>query len=148
MSNLTCILAGVTYVAHAAGELENTLAVSYEKTVLDDEFIGMAQRLSKGFEVTTETLAFDVIAEVGPRGQFLNTDHTTRYFRCEQFLPKLLVREKYDVWEAAGGKRAEERGRDRVHELLERHQPNPLPEEVVRELELIYASVRRSAGVE
>ena len=148
MSNLACIMAGITYVCHAAGELENTLAVSYEKTVIDDEIIGMARRFAKGIEVTPETLAFDVITEVRPRGHFLDTAHTVRHFRAEQFLPDLLVRDKYEVWEAAGGKRAEERARDRVHELLANHQPEPLPEEVTRELEAICASARRSAGVD
>ena len=148
MSNLACVVAGITYVCHAAGELQNTLAVSYEKTVLDDEIIGMARRFAKGIEVTPETLAFDVIKEVGPRGHYLGTDHTRRHFRTEQFLPDLLVRDKYGVWEAAGGKRAEERARDRVHKLLAEHQPKPLPGEVIRELESVYTSAKRSAGVE
>ena len=142
MSNLTCIMAGMTYVCHAAGELENTLAVSYEKTVIDDEIIGMARRFAQGIEVTPETLAFDVIKEVGPRGHFLGTAHTMSHFRAEQLLPDLLVRDKYEVWEAAGGKRIEERARDRVQDLLATHQPEPLPEDVMRELDAIYASTK------
>lgn len=148
MSNLICLMAGISYVCHGAGELENTLAVSFEKTVIDDEIIGMSRRMAAGIEVTPETLAFDVIKEVGPRGNFLGADHTARYFRKEQFLPDLLVRDKYDVWEAAGGKRMEERARDRVQRLLRTHQPEPLPDEAVKELEAIYSSVRRSAGLE
>ena len=47
MSILACIQAGISYVAHGAGELVNTLGVSFEKTVIDDEIIGMARRLAK-----------------------------------------------------------------------------------------------------
>ena len=144
MSILACILAGTSYVAHGAGELENTLAVSYEKTVIDDEIIGMARRLARGIEVTTERLAFDVIKEVGPRGNFLTADHTLRHFRAEQFFPTLLVRDRYDTWEAAGGKRMEERARDRVQQILATHEPEPLPEKMTKELQAIYASARRS----
>ena len=124
--------------------MANTLAVSYEKTVIDDEIIGMARRLARGIEVTPERLAFDVIKEVGPRGNFLTADHTLRHFRGEQFFPTLLVRDRYDTWEAAGGKRMEERARDRVQQILATHQPEPLPEKMAKELQAIYASSRRS----
>ena len=69
-----------------------------------------------------------------------------RHFRSEHLLPDLLVRDKYEVWQAAGGKRAEERARDRAQELLATHQPEPLPEAVIRELDSIYASAKRSEG--
>ena len=143
MSTLASLMAGISYVAHGAGELENTLAVSYEKTVVDDEIISMARRLVSGFDVTAETMAFDVIKEAGPRGNYLLADHTGRHFRAEQFLPGLLVREKYDVWQAGGGRRMEERARDRARQLLATHVPEPLPEVIVRELESIYDHARR-----
>jgi len=140
MSNLMCLLAGVTYVAHAAGEMENTLAVSYEKILVDDEIIGMARRLARGVNVTPDTLAFEVIQAVGPRGSFLDQPHTLRHFRMEQFMPALFDRDKYDVWQAAGGKRAEERARDRYQRILREHRPAPLPADVERELQAIYAA--------
>ena len=148
MSTLACLMAGVSYVCHGAGELENTLAVSYEKTVIDDEIISMARRFVKGIEVTPDALAVEVIKEVGPRGNFLGTDHTARHFRSEQFLPVLSVRDKYDVWEAAGGKRMEERANDRVRSILASHQPEPLPEIAAHEIEDVLALARRSVGIE
>ena len=148
MSNLLPLMAGCSYVQHAAGELENTLAISYEKIVIDDEIIGMARRLARGMEVTPETLAFDAIKEVGPRGNFLGTEHTHRHFRREQFMPALLGRDKYDVWDAAGRKRVEEHARDRVRKILVTHEPEPLPDEALKEIKAIYVSARRSAGME
>jgi trimethylamine--corrinoid protein Co-methyltransferase len=148
MSTLLSILAGSSFVLHGAGELENTLAVSYEKILVDEEIIGMARRIVAGFEVTPETLGLKVIKEVGPHGDYLGTDHTYRHFRREQFMPQLMVRDKYDVWEAAGGKRAEERARDRAQDLLANYQPEPLAEAAVRELQAIYTSVKRSQGVD
>jgi trimethylamine--corrinoid protein Co-methyltransferase len=144
MSTLLSILAGSSFVLHGAGELENTLAVSYEKILVDQEIIAMARRFARGFEVTPETLGLEVIKDVGPHGDFLGTEHTFRHFRGEHFMPQLMVREKQDIWEAAGGKRAEERARDRVHDLLANYQPDPLPEPAVRELQEIYDSVKRS----
>jgi trimethylamine--corrinoid protein Co-methyltransferase len=140
MSTLACIEAGVSFVAHGAGELQNTLAVSFEKTVIDDEIIGMARRLAKGIDVTTETLAFDVIKNVGPRGHFLTEDHTLHHFRDEQFIPNLVVRDRYDNWKARGAKRMEERARDRVRKILSTHEPLALPEKIAEELQAIYGS--------
>lgn len=144
MSTLLSILAGSAFVLHGAGELENTLAISYEKILLDEEIIRMSRRIARGIEVTPETLGFDVIKEVGPRGDFLGTDHTLKHFRNEQFMPELMVREKFDVWDDAGRKRAEERAHDKARDLLESYEPEPLPEPIAEELEGIYASFCQS----
>ena len=145
MSTLACILAGISYVAHGAGELENTLAVSYEKILIDEEIIGMARRLARGIEVTPETLAFDLIKEVGPRGHFVATRHTAQHYRSEQFIPDLLVRDRYEAWEATGGQRMEERTRDRVQQILATHEPDPLPEDLTRELQAICEAAGNSS---
>ena len=147
MSTLLPLMAGITYVQHGAGLLENTMAVSYEKIVIDDEIIGMARRIVQGIEVTSETLAFDVIKTVGPRGEFIATDHTYRHFSREQFMPSLFSRDKYDIWEAAGGKRIEERAYERVQQVLASHEPEPLPEDAESELQAIFASAQRSVGL-
>lgn len=140
MSTLLPILAGASLVLHGAGELENSLTVSYEKIVLDVEIIRMARRVAYGIEVTPATLGFDAIREVGPRGHFLDHAHTVQHFRAEQCMPRLLVRDRYDVWQAAGGKHAEERARDLARELLATHRPEPLPDAALRELQAIYAA--------
>lgn len=148
LSNLACLLAGVTYVNHAGGEMQNTLGASYEKTVIDDEIIGMAKRLARGIVVNTETLAFDEIKAVGYGGDYLATDHTFKHFRTEHFLPNLLDRSSHDVWEAAGGKRMEERAADRVSDILKSHKiEQPMPGPALRELEAIYDSLKKAALV-
>ena len=146
MSTMACIMGGIDYVAHGAGELANTLAVSYEKILVDAEIIDMARRLARGIDIDPETLGFEVIKEVGPRGSFLGTDHTARHFRSEQFLPELLVREKHDIWQAAGGRRMEERAADRAREILAVHEPQPLPEKAAAELQAICAAAGATDG--
>lgn len=140
MSILVAVLSGASFVLHGAGELENTMAVSYEKILIDEELIGMARRFAQGIEVSPETLGFDVIKEVGPRGNFLDTDHTLEHYRAEQFMPTFLVRDRYDLWEAAGAKRPEEQAGERARQLLETYEPSPLPPEALAEIEAIYSS--------
>lgn len=148
MSTLLPMMAGSAYVLHGAGEMQNTLAVSYEKILIDEEIILMCRRIIDGIEVTPDTLAFDVIKEVGPRGHFLATDHTLTHFRGEQFMPSLMVRDRYESWRAGGEKRTEERARERAEKLLEQARPEPLPEHIARELEDIYRSFCDSLEVE
>jgi trimethylamine--corrinoid protein Co-methyltransferase len=140
MSTLVAILSGATFVLHGAGELENTLAVSYEKILLDAELIDLARRYAQGIAVTPETLGFDVIQEVGPRGHFLDTDHTLEHYRAEQFMPTYLVRERYDMWRAAGARSAQARAAERARHLLATYQPSPLSPAALAEVEAICAS--------
>lgn len=147
MSNLLCLLSGITYVNHAGGELENTLAASYEKTVLDNELIAMAKRVADGITVNHDMLAFEEIRKVGPKGDFLSSDNTFKYFKTEHFIPTVLDRDKYDIWKAAGGRTAEEKSQDRISDILKNHeQEEPLPDEAVRELEIFLDSKKTAAG--
>ena len=58
------------------------------KTVIDNEILGNVIRVLKGVEVNKETLAIDIIREVGPAGNFLAHEHTARNFRQEFYIPK------------------------------------------------------------
>ncbi|MFW6054573.1 MAG: trimethylamine methyltransferase family protein [Thermodesulfobacteriota bacterium] len=140
MSTLVPILAGASFVLHGAGELENTMAVSLEKILIDDELIDMARRFARGIEVNTETLAVQVIKQIGcgPKGQFLQHEHTFNHFRKEQYMPRHLVRDTYKNWETRGRQGAEQRAGQKVKELLAGHQPLPLPRKAREEIDRIY----------
>ena len=147
MSTLIPILAGASFVLHGAGELENTMAVSYEKILVDHEIIEMARRFARGMGVDADTLAVDVINDIGggPRGQFLQHEHTFRHFRREQYMPQLFVRDIYSDWEKAGKKGVARRAADRVSEILASHEPMPLPAEAQKEIDAIYKSATKVA---
>ena len=105
----------------------------------------MSKRVADGITVSEDTLAFDEIKAIGPRGDFLSSDHTFKYFRTEHFIPSILDRDKYDIWEAAGGRTAEEKSQDMISDILNKHeQEEPLPDEAVRELEAFLDSKKRA----
>lgn len=79
-------------IIHAAGIVDNYGCVSYEKLIADFEIIGMARRFLKGIAVNEETLAVDVINNVGIAGHFLTQAHTMRHCRKEPFLPEISLR--------------------------------------------------------
>ena len=66
---------------------------------IDDEIAGYIKRILRGFEVTDETLAVDVIQDVGVNGDFLGHEHTAARYRDEFYLSDLLERMPMAMWE-------------------------------------------------
>jgi len=91
-------LSGINYVLHAAGILQYYNAMSYEKFMIDEEVCGMIKRIKKGIVVNEDTLAADLIKQVGPGGEFLTTMHTFEHHRSEFFPTSLSDRSAYDLW--------------------------------------------------
>ena len=73
-----------SHLTHDVGYQGFGLEVSLEQIVIADEFIGMNRRLLAGLTVDEETLAADVIAEVGPSGQFIGHRHTRSHYRTSR----------------------------------------------------------------
>jgi len=139
---LPAVLAGVHFIT-CGGTLESTTSGSHPLLVLDDELCGLALRLARGIEVSEETLAVELIKEVGWQGHYLDQLHTARHYRREHFLPRLLRRESREVWESKGSKTALDLARERVRELLARHKPRELEPAVEKELLGYLDMVRR-----
>jgi trimethylamine--corrinoid protein Co-methyltransferase len=139
---LTESLSGA-HLVHDVGYLESGLAASFEQLVICNELIGWVKRFMQGLEVSDETLALDLIDEVGPDGQFLAAPHTGEHFR-EDWYPKLLDRQNFDGWQAAGGLTLRERAAKQARTILAEHQPEPLPDDLVRALDAVVERARAS----
>jgi trimethylamine--corrinoid protein Co-methyltransferase len=94
MSSLLVAMSGANYIHDIAGLMESDLTVSYEKLVLDNEILGMCQRVLRGIEVNDDSLALDLLIEKGPGKDFLAEEHTVRHMRQEFFTPQLANRDK------------------------------------------------------
>jgi len=116
-------------MAHDVGYIDSGLTASMEMTVMNDEIIGLVRRFMSGIEVNEETMALDVIDQVGPGGHFLAEDHTLRHFR-ENWYPTLIDRTKYETWLEEGDLTYGQRANARVRQILETHHPEPLPDEI------------------
>jgi trimethylamine--corrinoid protein Co-methyltransferase len=121
-SLLTTINSGIDFVLHAGGILSSYLAFSYEKFVMDDEICGMARRYLRGIQVDPETLAYEVISNVGPGGHFLGEDHTLERCRTEFWQPKLFDRSGLEAWWDGGRSDTTSRATRRWQELLACHE--------------------------
>jgi trimethylamine--corrinoid protein Co-methyltransferase len=116
----------IDLVLHAGGILSSYLAFSYEKLVIDDEMCGMVRRLREGIDVSPATLAYDVVASVGPGGNFLMEDHTVERCRTEFWQPAIADRGGLEAWMEGGRIDTAARARQRWQALVAGHEDPPL----------------------
>ena len=141
-------LAGVNMIS-GAGMIDFLLCQSAEKLVIDAEAIGMAQRLLRGIDTPTETLATAMFAQTGLSGQFLKLKETRRLFQQEQYLPsKVIDRVSNRAWQDAGSLDSFARAKARVKELLAAYRRPALPAEVERGLRERVEREARRAGLD
>ena len=120
-------------IARGLGGLEGGRITSPEALVIDNETIDYALRFAQGFEVNDETLAVDVINKVGPGGIFLGEKHTLKHFR-ERWMSRLGDIDSFETWQKKGSKSIDEVAHEKVKEILATHKPEPIPEDVEKEI--------------
>ncbi|MEE8480958.1 MAG: trimethylamine methyltransferase family protein [Desulfobacterales bacterium] len=141
MNLLMAEASGINMVLHTAGMLESYMTMSYEKFIIDDEICGMVKRIKKGYEVTEDTLALDVIKQVGPGGQFLDTDHTLKHFRSEFYEPRLSDRDNFEIWKAKGSQSTIENANKIWKEMIEEYETPELPPDIDKDFQKFIKSI-------
>ncbi len=131
ITNLLCALAGANFIHDAAGLMEFALTVCYEKFVIDNEIVGTVLRAVEGIRVCDDTLACDLIKQVGPGGNFVTAKHTRRFMRSEHYQPSLSDRNSREEWEAEGKRTTWEKAAEIVQKILSDHNHN-LPDDIRR----------------
>ena len=136
-------LSGCNYIHDAFGLLEFCTTLSYEKMVVDNDSVGMVLRAVKGVEVSKETLAVDIIKEVGPGGHFLDHEHTVTHVRDEFYFPKLADRQQRVVGEAEGSKDIFTRAHEKAHHILINHESLGFTEDLEKVLHEKYTAIKK-----
>ena len=144
LTGLMPALAGANLI-YGLGMIESGMTFDFAQLVMDDEFAGMIKMCVGGIPVNDETLALDVIAEVGPFGDFLSHDHTMAHMRSTS-QPALIDRRVREDWAATGSVTMYDRALLKAREILETHVPDPLPDGVADELAAIIRTAERELG--
>jgi trimethylamine--corrinoid protein Co-methyltransferase len=135
-STLLSTLDGANLI-HDIGYLGQGLLSSPAAIVMSDEIISYVRRFARGFTMSRDKMALDLIPQVGPGGNYLAETHTAANFREEFWRPKHINRENPDGWRAQGATRYSERVTARARAILARHRPEPLTDEIVSKLDQI-----------
>jgi trimethylamine--corrinoid protein Co-methyltransferase len=137
-------LAG-SHLVHDLGYLESGLTGSLAQLAICDELVSWIRTSLTEIEINEETLALDVIDEIGPDGHFIDSEHTLAHFR-ERWYPTLIERYNYESWLTRGGQDLGQRAAARVDEILAEHQPEPLPADVRERLRGIVQRATKQLG--
>ena len=135
LSLMTSLLHGANII-HDVGFMDSGMQGSLQIIAIANDVLGFLRAATRGVEVNDETLALDVIEELGPTGSFLDHAHTMRHYR-EPFYSKLADKRQYSLWLEQGGTTMEARAAEMVDEILAAHRPEPLPTEVQKAIKKI-----------
>jgi trimethylamine--corrinoid protein Co-methyltransferase len=129
-------LSGASLV-HDVGFLDCADIGSLAYLVLADEIIGMAARVMRGVQVNPKTIMLDLIEKVGPGGTFINQAASASLSRAEAWVPTVMERNAYTIWEKKGSQSTGELVWKKLQNILNTHQPAPLQPQAVEKIEMI-----------
>jgi trimethylamine--corrinoid protein Co-methyltransferase len=132
-SCLASALVGANLIHDAGSWLDHGSLASPAFMVLVNEILYMVEQFMPGVTVNDDTLALDVMDKVGPGGHYLYENHTLQHFK-NVWYSDLFDRSINEKWLAEGAKRFEQRLREKTEKVMQ-HQPAPLPEDILQEIE-------------
>lgn len=127
-------LAGANMI-FGAGGIDSGLTFDYAKLIMDHECICHIKKMLEGVRVDSETMALDLIHEIGPGGTFLMHRHTLERTRSQSTV-NLFDRDSREVWmNTSAGKDLTERAYAKATAILESHQTPSLPDSTAETIE-------------
>ena len=129
LSTFCSVAAGNDLIVNC-GMFATGMTCSHEQLVMDEEISGLSRRLARGLTVNADTIAQDLIEQIGPQGPtYLTTDHTLKWLRSDEYhLPSVAVRGPFASWQAAGSPDTTALARAKAWELAARPVPELAPE--------------------
>ncbi len=144
LTGLIPALAGANLI-YGPGMLESGITFDYAQLVLDSEFIRMIKHTINGFSVDPDSLAVDVINSVGRSGDFISQVHTLEHMH-DHSRPEFMDRSRMEKWKAAGARDSYQRALEKTRDILQNHQPDPLPEKVLADIRSIITETQDEFG--
>jgi trimethylamine---corrinoid protein Co-methyltransferase len=139
-------LAGANLI-YGLGMFESGCTMDYGQLVMDNEFAAMIKYMLKGIPVRPDTLALNVIKEVGQFKEFVSHEHTYDNMHAHQTYPRFIDRNVREIWEAAGSRNIHERAWEEARHILATHRPEPLPAAVQETIRNIVIETEKEMGV-
>lgn len=124
------------------------MSISMEQLVMDNEICRIIRKFSKGFEVNEDTIAFDTIASVGPRGTYIMEDHTIENLRSGEHVELLVSNAaNYDMWKGKGMKSIVDRAHEVVSDILSKGSKSALDNDMKKKLSGIIEKYEKLMGL-
>jgi trimethylamine--corrinoid protein Co-methyltransferase len=138
---LDALTGGHINLYHGGSSTE--LLYSSELAVMEDDVAGWIGHVMEGATINDETLAIDLINEVGPLpGHYLGTAHTRKWWNKQHYFPKVADLSSYASWVQAGKKDMLDLAKEKVQEILATHKPLPLTDAQEQAIEDVLKEAR------
>jgi trimethylamine--corrinoid protein Co-methyltransferase len=134
-THFLAVMAGADMSFGPSGMYEAVSLLDHPRVLFDRELLQVIDRVTDGFEVNTQTLAFDMIKGNGQTPNYLSHKETVKASRTMMRQESIL----YVDGKVEGRKWRDpvEVARETITWILENHNPQPLPEDVRQELRKI-----------
>lgn len=121
MISLVSAMTGAS-VVWIHGTVHGELTAHPVQAIMDDDISGMVGRFIEGIKVNDDTMAVELIKEVGAGPDFfLNKAHTRKWWRSEQYVPNIADMLSIPEWIDQGKKTNVDRAKEKMKEILETH---------------------------
>jgi trimethylamine--corrinoid protein Co-methyltransferase len=141
--NLLCVKNPTVHL----GKISVDEIISPVLMVIHNEYLNYLNRLSQGFEVSAETIAFEVIKEVGPGGTFIDHPHTFQYFKKELWSSNLFSSYNLDAYLAGREKSLLDRAKEICFEVWQNYSPRGISEETEQEILKIIEKAKKKLTI-
>ncbi|APH38966.1 trimethylamine--corrinoid methyltransferase [Methanohalophilus halophilus] len=121
---------------YGAGMLELGMTFSLEQLVFDNDMIEMTKSAMRGIPVDELTLGVESIQKVGIGKNFLAHKQTRNYIdRVSD--PKLINRDMFGDWEAAGSKDLATVAHEKVVDVMKNHEVTPVDADLMKDMKAV-----------
>jgi trimethylamine--corrinoid protein Co-methyltransferase len=122
------------------GMLGSSMVLYPEQIILEHETCLNALEIFKEYQFDKQSLALDIIAKVGPSGHYLREKHTRQHIRDFRYSPFLWSDD-----EDGRPRSSRQVALSEFKKIYDTHQPEPLPDHTLKELDQILAAADRIA---
>jgi trimethylamine--corrinoid protein Co-methyltransferase len=145
-SHFLAVMAGADMSFGPSGMYEAVSLLDHPRILFDRELLRVIDEVTDGMDVNTKTLSFNIIKEIGQRGGYISHKETAKAFRAMWRQESIL----YEDGKAEGRKWRDpvDVARETISWILENHNPEPLPEDVKKEIGRIVAAADQDEDLE
>ena len=141
-----CVSARTNVVYHAAGWLEGGLCASYEKFIMDCETLQQVMHYMQPIATDDDAIGVAAIAQVGPHGNFFDSDHTRARYTTAFYAPFLSDWRNFESWQLAGAEQTPQRANKIWKAILAEYEPPPMDVAIKEELAAFVERRKREGG--
>ena len=146
ITGLMPMLAGANII-YGPGMLESGMTLGYAQLVADNEFFGIMRYIQKGFSLTENDFAIDLVDKIGPGGYFINEEHTLKNMKTAHAYPNLMNRDTKITYDSTGQQSMMVRATEKCKDILANHKVVPIPDKAAEEVSRLLRERRKELGV-